>query len=82
MFYILLDRSIELWKQQIEVILRHHGLISFIVHPDYITRPTECEQYKELLEHIRGLDTEGTLPVVKMPTSVDRLVMQGRTKPR
>jgi release factor glutamine methyltransferase len=36
----------------------------------------------ERLEHIRGLDTEGALPVAKMPTSVDRLVMQGRTKPR
>ena len=55
MFYILSDRSIDLWKQQIEMILAHHGLISFIVHPDYITRPAECEQYRELLEHIRSL---------------------------
>ena len=31
----------------------------------------------ERLEHIRGLDTEGALPVAKMPTSVERLVMQG-----
>src|SRR6266478_1994461 len=36
----------------------------------------------ERLDHIRGLDMEGALPVAKMPTSVDRLVMQGRTKPR
>ena len=55
MFYILLDRSIDLWKQQIEMILAHHGLISFIVHPDYITRPAECEQYCELLKHILSL---------------------------
>jgi hypothetical protein len=55
MFYILLDRSIDLWKQQIEMILAHHGLISFIVHPDYITRPAECEQYRELLEYIQSL---------------------------
>jgi release factor glutamine methyltransferase len=31
----------------------------------------------ERLEHIRGLDTEGALPAAKMPTSVERLVMQG-----
>ncbi len=55
MFYILLDRSIDLWKQQIEMILAHHGLISFIVHPDYITYPAECEQYRELLKHILSL---------------------------
>ncbi len=55
LFHILSARSIDLWKQQIEMILAHHGLISFIVHPDYITRPTECEQYRELLKHILSL---------------------------
>lgn len=55
MFYVLLDRSIDLWKQQIEMILAHYGLISFIVHPDYSTRPAECDQYRDLLEHIVSL---------------------------
>ena len=71
MFYILLDRSIELWKQQIELILRHHGLISFIVHPDYITRPAECEQYKELLEHIRDLRDSRSIWIA-LPGEINR----------
>lgn len=35
----------------------------------------------ERLEHIRGLDAEGTLPAAGMPTTVERLVVQG-LKPR
>lgn len=27
----------ELWKRQIELIMEKHGLLSFIVHPDYAT---------------------------------------------
>lgn len=61
MFYILSQRSIELWKQQIEIILSHHGLISFIVHPDYITRPGECQQYRALLDHISHLRRRGLI---------------------
>lgn len=52
MFYVLSDRSIDLWKQQIEMILAHYGLISFIVHPDYIASQAQYEQYRELLKHI------------------------------
>ena len=71
MFYILLDRSIVLWKQQIEMILAHHGLISFIVHPDYIIRPAECEQYRELLEHIQSLRETRSIWVA-LPGEINR----------
>jgi hypothetical protein len=71
LFYILLDRSIDLWKQQIETIMAHHGLISFIVHPDYITRPTESEQYRELLEHIQSLRETRSIWVA-LPGEINR----------
>ena len=54
-FSILLERSLDLWRQQIEMILAHYGLISFIGHPDYITRPAERDQYRNLLKHIANL---------------------------
>jgi hypothetical protein len=71
MFYILLERSINLWKQQIEMILAHHGLISFIVHPDYITHPAECEQYCKLLEHIQSLRETRSIWVA-LPGEINR----------
>jgi hypothetical protein len=36
LFYILGERSIDLWSRQIELIAEKNGLISFIVHPDYL----------------------------------------------
>jgi len=58
LFYILEEQSIDLWKRQIDIIASHHGLISFIVHPDYIVRPTERRLYRELLRHISDLRDE------------------------
>src|SRR5205085_12314007 len=49
LFNILNDCSIELWKQQMEIIMEKHGLISFIVHPDYIIKPQQRRIYEALL---------------------------------
>jgi hypothetical protein len=49
LFNILKDGSIELWKQQMEIIMEKHGLISFIVHPDYIIKPQKRRIYEALL---------------------------------
>lgn len=57
-FYILGERSIDLWKRQIEIISAHHGLISFIIHPDYIVHTRERGLYRELLEYISRLRQE------------------------
>ena len=37
LFNVLNQHSIELWKTQMNLIQSKNGLISFIVHPDYIT---------------------------------------------
>src|SRR5258708_4634445 len=52
LFYVLNERSIDLWKQQIEMISAHNGLISFIIHPDYILRSEERELYCNLLRYL------------------------------
>jgi hypothetical protein len=63
--------SIDLWKRQIELIMEHHGLINFIVHPDYITKSRERNVYELLLKHLAQLQDERGLWI---PTSgeVDR----------
>jgi len=71
LFHVLSANSIDLWKQQIETILAHHGLISFIVHPDYISEPTECGFYRQLLQYIQALRT--TNPIwIALPGDINR----------
>jgi hypothetical protein len=55
LFYILNDYSIRLWKQQISLILKNHGLISVIIHPDYINDDAARRVYDELLNCLSGL---------------------------
>jgi hypothetical protein len=55
LFHMLNDYSTSLWKRQIELIMEKHGLISFIVHPDYIMKPRERVIYEELLAHLADL---------------------------
>ena len=60
LFQILGDYSIDLWKEQIALVREHHGLISFIVHPDYIMEQRAQDTYKALLSHLARLRGGGT----------------------
>jgi len=42
LFHILQDYSLAVWKQQIQLILDGHGLLSFTIHPDYV-RPQRAQ---------------------------------------
>ena len=55
LFQILEDYSIDLWKEQIELILRANGLISFIAHPDYLLDPRARDIYTKLLGYLTQL---------------------------
>jgi hypothetical protein len=55
LFNILNDYSTDLWKRQANLIMEKHGLMSFIAHPDYLTRPCEMHSYKALLAHLSEL---------------------------
>ncbi len=52
LFHILNEFSIDLWKRQMDMIMEKHGLISFIVHPDYIIEPQHRNVYETLLAHL------------------------------
>ena len=52
LFKILGDYSIDLWKRQVNLIKKNHGLISFIVHPDYVIEKKAQTVYKSLLEYL------------------------------
>ena len=60
LFHILNDYSIDIWRHQTEEIMKKHGLMSFIVHPDYITKERPRHVYELLLDHLRELrQTQG-----------------------
>jgi hypothetical protein len=58
LFHILQTYNTDLWKAQIELILEKHGLLSFIVHPDYATTGPERKVYEALLSHLAELRRE------------------------
>ncbi|HXZ42931.1 MAG TPA: hypothetical protein VEG68_19495 [Terriglobales bacterium] len=58
LFHILDDDSIDLWKQQIELVMSKHGLIHFIIHPDYIVRKQERATYENLLAYLTQLSRD------------------------
>ncbi len=71
LFQILNDYSIELWTAQIAMIRARHGLISFIVHPDYVIEQRARAVYLNLLAHLRRLRDERQLWLA-LPRDVDR----------
>jgi hypothetical protein len=71
LFYILKESSIDLWKQQVEVIIGHHGLISFIIHPDYVAQSNERGIYCDLLHYIAKLKDERQVWLA-MPGEINR----------
>jgi hypothetical protein len=70
LFHILNDRSVDLWKAQTELILSKNGLVSFIVHPDYVNESAAMAVYKELLRYLSGLREERPL-WFSLPSEVD-----------
>lgn len=55
LFHLLNERSIALWKKQVELILEKNGMATFLVHPDYVQDHDTKPVYKELLKYLRGL---------------------------
>ena len=55
LYHILRQRSLTLWKEQTDKILQRHGLVSFIIHPDYTTASWSQQLYKSLLNYLAEL---------------------------
>lgn len=61
LFHLLNERSIDLWKTQVKMILAKNGLASFIIHPDYITDRDTRSVYEALLSWLRDLRNQQAL---------------------
>ncbi len=71
LFHILNDYSIDLWKSQAELIIKNHGLLSFITHPDYLIAQRARTVYESLL-HYLGEISERNGIWRALPGEVDR----------
>jgi hypothetical protein len=58
---ILNERSLDLWKKQIEMILQKHGLVSILTHPDYLIDSNSRKVYDFFLSHLRRVVDQDNL---------------------
>jgi hypothetical protein len=70
LFHILRQSDISHWKRQARLILERHGLISFIVHPDYIMGRAHLQLYRDLLAYLSSLRAEENVWIA-LPGEVD-----------
>lgn len=70
LFHILQQYSTELWKKQIDLISSKHGVVNFVVHPDYVMEPRPRRIYAELLESLSQLRLNANLWIA-LPGEVD-----------
>lgn len=61
LFNILRTYSQDLWAEQIDQIMQQHGLISFIVHPDYLDTSEARAAYTALLDKLSTLRAQAAL---------------------
>lgn len=87
LFNIVNTYSLDLWREQIAQITNHHGLASFIVHPDYLTSRQATDAYAGLLSHLDALRSNQQMWIA-LPAQIDewwrqrskmRLVPHGET---
>jgi hypothetical protein len=71
LFHLLRDYSIDLWKAQTEAILKKNGLVSFLVHPDYVMEKRARDVYGDLLSFLRQLGSREQLWFA-LPGEVDQ----------
>jgi hypothetical protein len=55
LLHILGDYSTDLWKRQMAYVREANGLISFIVHPDYLIEKRARRLYESLLDYLRHM---------------------------
>lgn len=77
LFHILRRHDLDLWKHQADIVLSHHGLLSFIVHPDYMLAPRALDLYGRLLDYLADL-RDNRRVWVALPGDIDRWWRQRR----
>ena len=70
-FHILNDYSINLWRKQLDLLRQRNGLMSFLVHPDYLISLRARKVYESLLDYLRQMVSREKIWAV-LPREVDQ----------
>jgi hypothetical protein len=70
LYNILRSDPMEMWAQQLELIVAKHGLASFIIHPDYTVERKRQDHYRELLKMLKKYGNEKNVWLA-LPGEVD-----------
>jgi len=70
LYNILRADPMAMWTKQMDLIIAKHGLVSFIIHPDYTVEPEKQKLYRELLDKLRT-DGERKDIWLALPREVD-----------
>jgi hypothetical protein len=70
LFHIIGEYTLDLWKKQASLILGKHGLMNFIVHPDYIVDEKPLQTYRNLLVYLCELRAKQNV-WIPLPHEVD-----------
>jgi hypothetical protein len=71
LLHILNQHTIDLWKKQLDLIGRRHGLISFIAHPDYLIDRRNRLIFTSLLDYLQQRTARENIWAA-LPGEVDR----------
>jgi len=52
LFYVLKIKDIDIWLNKINWIIKNHGMVLLITHPDYLIKKNNLAKYEELLKYI------------------------------
>ena len=52
LFYILKVKDISIWKNKIDWLVKNHGMILALTHPDYLGEKDNIKYYEELLAYL------------------------------
>ncbi len=56
LFYVLKEKGINIWKKKAEWIVKNHGMVLVLTHPDYLKERSHFLMYEELLKYLSSLE--------------------------
>jgi peptidoglycan/xylan/chitin deacetylase (PgdA/CDA1 family) len=52
LFYILKERSASIWKKKADWLVKNHGVVLMLTHPDYLREKGQLKYYEEILQYV------------------------------
>jgi hypothetical protein len=71
LFHVIGTYSIDLWRTQMEEIVKHHGLVHVIAHPDYLIEDRARQVYRGLLQYLDELRSKQAVWIAQ-PADVNK----------